>query len=153
MRNRIRNARLALATAAFIAGSIGTAFAQAPASSTLPPAVKKAFETTYPGASISATAQQADGSRTLVRVDSVDKGRRRIVLYDTSGAVVEVAEQVEEKDLPKPVADAMHSHPRAIYVSGMKVRRGTNVEYQLTVRGSRKTAMVAKPDGTVLSFK
>ena len=153
MRNRIRNARLALATAAFIAGSIGTAIAQAPASSALPPAVKKAFETTYPGASISATAQQADGSRTLVRVDSVDKGRRRIVLYDASGAVVEVAEQVEEKDLPKPVADAMHSHPRAIYVSGMKVTRGANVEYQLTLRGSRKTAMVAKPDGTVLSFK
>jgi hypothetical protein len=153
MRNRIRNARLALATAAFIAGSIGTAFAQAPASSALPPAVKKAFETTYPGASISATAQQADGSRTLVRVDSVDKGRRRIVLYDTSGAVVEVAEQVEEKDLPKPVADAMHSHPRAIYVSGMKVTRGANVEYQLTVRGTRKTAMVTKPDGTVVSFK
>lgn len=153
MRNRIRNARLAWATAAFIAGSIGTAIAQAPASSALPPAVKKAFETTYPGASISATAQQADGSRTLVRVDSVDKGRRRIVLYDTSGVVVEVAEQVEEKDLPKPVADSMHSHPRAIYVSGMKVTRGANVEYQLTVRGSRKTAMVAKPDGTVLSFK
>ena len=142
-----------LATAALIVGSIGTAIAQAPASNALPPAVKKAFETTYPGASVSATAQQADGSRTLVRVDSVDKGRRRVVLYDTSGAVVEVAEQVEEKDLPKPVADAIHSHPRAIYVSGMKVTRGANVEYQLTVRGSRKTAMVAKPDGTVLSFK
>jgi hypothetical protein len=75
------------------------------------------------------------------------------VLYDASGAVVEVAEQVEEKDLPKPVADAMHSHPRAIYVSGMKVTRGASVEYQLTVRGTRKTAMVAKPDGTVVSFK
>ena len=28
-----------------------------------------------------------------------------------------------------------------------------SVEYQITVRGSRKTEMVAKADGTVLSFK
>ena len=131
----------------FVAPSIATASAQAATSSasSVPPAVKKAFEQAYPGATISGTAQQTEGNRTLVRVDSVDKGRRRLVLYDASGTVVEVAEQVEEKDLPKPVADAMHSHPRAIYVSGMKVTRGASVEYQLTVRGTRKTAMVASP--------
>jgi len=33
------------------------------------------------------------------------------------------------------------------------VTRGTTVEYHLTLKGSRKTAMVVKPDGTVLSFK
>ena len=144
-----------LVWAFFVAPSIATASAQAATSSasSVPPAVKKAFEQAYPGATISGTAQQTEGNRTLVRVDSVDKGRRRLVLYDASGTVVEVAEQVEEKDLPKPVADAMHSHPRAIYVSGMKVTRGASVEYQLTVRGTRKTAMVAKPDGTVVSFK
>jgi hypothetical protein len=38
-------------------------------------------------------------------------------------------------------------------VSGFKVTRGSTVEYRLTVRGTRKTAMVAKPDGTVVSFK
>jgi hypothetical protein len=86
-------------------------------------------------------------------VDSVDKGRRRVVLYETGGSVIEVAEQVDEKDLPKPVADAMHSHPRAIYGTGMKVTRGGVVEYHLTVRGTRKTAMIARPDGTVVSFK
>ena len=151
--DRIRIGLLALATAVLVTLS-ATAFAQAPTSSAaLPPAVKKAFDAAYPGATISATTSQAEGSRTLIRVDSVDKGRRRVLLYDASSAVVEVAEQVEEKDLPKPVADAMHSHPRAIYVSGMKVTRGGSVEYQLTVRGTRKTAMVAKPDGTVLSFK
>jgi hypothetical protein len=139
----------------FVVVAIAAASAQIPASSasSLPPAVRKAFEQAYPGAAISGTAQHTEGNRSLVRVDSVDKGRRRVVLYDASGAVVEVAEQVEEKDLPKPVADAMHSHPRAIYVSGMKVTRGASVEYQLTVRGTRKTAMVAKPDGSVVSFK
>ena len=88
-----------------------------------------------------------------MRVDSIQSGKRRIVLYDVNGTVIELAEQVEEKDLPAPVAAAMHSHPRAIYGSGMKVTRGGTVEYRLTVRGTRKTAMVAKPDGTVVSFK
>jgi hypothetical protein len=60
---------------------------------------------------------------------------------------------VLEKDLPKPVAAAMHSHPRAIFVSASKVTRGGTVEYQLTLKGTRKTAMVVKPDGTVVSFK
>ena len=78
---------------------------------------------------------------------------RRSALYDANGVAIEVAEQVEEKELPQPVAAAMHSHPRAIYVSGVKVTRGSTVEYRLTVRGTRKTAMVAKPDGTVISFK
>ena len=87
------------------------------------------------------------------KVESVVNGRRHVVLYDAAGKVIEVADEVQEKELPKPVADAMHSHPRAIYASGMKVTRGTRVEYRLTVRGTRKTSMVARPDGTVVSFK
>jgi hypothetical protein len=137
---------------AFIVALTTVSFAQAPAA-TLPPAVKLAFEKAYPGATISSATQERDGSRAAFRVDSAQHGKRRSVLYDANGAVIEVAEQVEEKELPPPVAAAMHSHPRAIYVSGFKVTRGGSVEYRLTVRGTRKTAMLAKPDGTVISFK
>lgn len=82
-----------------------------------------------------------------------DQGGRGSLPSDATENVVEVVESVQEKDLPGPVADAMHSHPRASYVSGTKVTRGGEVEYRLTVRGTRKTAMVVKPDGTVMSFK
>jgi hypothetical protein len=127
---------------------------QVPANgASLPPAVKNVFDKAYPGATISSVTQERDSNRTLFRVDSVHQGKKRSVLYDAGGAAIEVAEQVEEKELPQPVAAAMHSHPRAIYVSGMKVTRSGSVEYRLTVRGTRKTAMVAKPDGTVVSFK
>ena len=139
-------------TLALIVALSTVAFAQAPVAR-LPLAVKTAFEKAYPGATISSATQERDGSRTVFRVDSTQSGRRRTVLYDASGGVIEVAEQVDEKELPAPVASAMHSHRRAIYVSGLKVTRGSDVEYRLTVRGSRKTAMVAKADGTVVSFK
>ena len=127
----------------------------APASKTpsVPPAVTKAFQQAYPTATITATKQERDKERTLFRVESTDNGRRRSVLYDTNGKVIEVGDQVEEKELPRPVFDAIHAHRRAIFVSAMKVTRGTYVEYRITVRGSRRTAMVARPDGTVLSFE
>ena len=137
---------------AFMIALTTVSFAQAPAA-TLPPAVKTAFEKAYPGATIASATQERDGSRTAFRVEGTQNGKRRSALYDGSGGVIEVAEQVDEKELPQPVAAAMHSHRRAIYVSGLKVTRGGGVEYRLTVRGSRKTAMVAKPDGTVVSFK
>jgi len=102
-------------------------------------------------------AQTANAARSSLsaekKVETVVNGRRHVVLYDAAGKVAEVSDEVLEKELPKPVAAAMHSHPRAIYVSGWKVTRGSSVEYRLTVRGTRKTAMVAQPDGTVLSFK
>ena len=144
-----------LTTSALVVLIASAVFAQAPASPTpqLPPAVLRAFQQAYPSASISSSASARDRDRAVFRIESVDKGRLRTVLYDTSGALIEVAEHLEEKDLPRPVADAMHSHPRAIYVSGLKVTRGPDVEYRLTLRGTRKTAMVTKPDGTVVSFK
>ena len=141
-------------TIATLAVWAALALAQAPANAgSIPPEVKKAFEQAYPRATISAAAPQREGTRSLFRIDSVDGGRRRVVLYDAKGAVVEVADQVEERELPKPVLAAIRSHRRAIYVSGMKVTRGRNVEYRITVKGSRRTAMVAKPDGTVISFE
>jgi len=130
-----------------------TLAAAAQAQPAVPPAVTKAFQQAYPGAAISTTAQEHEGNRPVFRVDGVHNGKRRIVLYEAGGTAIETAEQVDEKELPKPVAAAMYSHPRAIYVSGLKVTRGGNVEYRLTFRGTRKTAMIAKPDGTVISFK
>ena len=76
-----------------------------------------------------------------------------MTLTADEAASVEVREPVEEKDLPGPVAAAMRARPRAIYVSGLKVTRGEDVEYHLTLRGTRRTAMVVRPDGTVLSFQ
>ena len=131
------------------------ALSQAPAGKppSLPSAVTTAFQQAYPTATISSTKQERDKDRTLFRVEGTDKGRRRSLLYDSNGKVIEAGEQVEEKQLPRPVFDAIHAHRRAIFVSAMKVTRGSHVEYRITVRGSRRTAMVAKPDGTVLSFE
>jgi hypothetical protein len=156
----MRKSTIARLVGVMVAAGLGAALtagasAQAPSSPTtsLLPAILKAFEQAYPGATISATSQERHNGKTAVRVQSVDKGRRRSVLYEPGGAVIEVAEQIEEKELPAPVAAAMRSHPRAIFVSATKVTRGGTVQYQLLLRGTRKTTLIARPDGTVVSFK
>ena len=153
MRGSTIRRHLVTATAIVMLAAAATTFAQSNGAASPPPAVKKAFEQSYAGATISSVTQTRDGNQSVFRVDRTDKGRRRVVLYEPGGRAVEVSEEVMERDLPKPVADAMHSHPRAIYGSGWKVTRGASVEYRLTVKGTRKTAMIAKPDGTVLSFR
>jgi Peptidase propeptide and YPEB domain len=156
MRHAIRRMALAL-TVVVVVVSGATGQAQKPSSAarpaTLPAEAMKAFKQAYPDASITTTLQDTVNGRTVFRVDSIDKDRRRVVVYDARGAVLQVAEQVEEQELPPPVAAAMHSQPGAIFVSAMKVTEGKTTEYRLTLRGSRRTAMVVKPDGTVLSFK
>jgi len=142
----------AVAAAAILLSSVLLAQASNPAA-VLPANVAKAFQQAYPCATISSVVNQKDNNRTAYRIESVDEGRKRALLYEANGSLIEVADHVEEKELPAPVAAAMHSHRRAIYVSGLRVSRGGSVEYRLTVRGSRKTAMVVHPDGTVLSFK
>lgn len=152
--NRQSFPRTLAAVVAAVVLAASPAWAQAPgAASSLPPAVQKAFAQAYPAATIRAVSPAQDGGRPVHRIESVEKGRTRTVLYAANGTLVQVAEQVTERDLPAPVAAAMHSHPRAIFVSGLKVTRNGAVHYELTLRGTRKTAMVAKPDGTVVSFK
>ncbi len=156
MRTMIQHAAARLVAVAGVAILLSTVLLAQNTSNpaaTLPASVAKAFQQTYPSATISTVVNEIDNNRSAYRIESVDQGRRRAILYEANGSLIEVADQVEEKELPAPVAAAMHSHRRAIYVSGLKVSRGGSVEYRLTLRGSRKTVMVVKPDGTVLSFK
>ena len=148
--------RSIIALALALGLALGTQLtAQSPAAQTtsMPPAVLKAFQQAYPGATITSASPARDQDRSAFRIESDDKGRRRSVLYDPGGAVIELAEQVHETDLPAPVVAELHEHPRATYVTGFKVTRGASVEYRLTLRGTRKTALVVKPDGTVVSFQ
>jgi hypothetical protein len=150
----------ALTGAAFILAAalmvMDAAFAQTTGERTVavPPIVLKAFQQAYPGATVSGAMQEREGSRTVIRVNGVAKGGRNVsLLYDPNGTVVQIAEQVAELEVPAPVLAAMRAHRRAIFVAATRVTRGPTVEYHLTVRGSRRTRMVAKEDGTVISFQ
>lgn len=119
----------------------------------LPSPVLAAFQKSYPSATINRVNTERDGSGMAFRIDATDKGQRRVLLYSLAGSVIEASEQVIEKDLPKPVLDAMRAHRKAVFVKGMKITRSLTTYYELTLRGTRKTTMVVRPDGSVASFK
>lgn len=149
---------LVLAASVLLIAGASLSLAQVPGAPTgaardLPTPVLNAFEKAYPNATISAASQERQDGKIAFRVECQDKGRRRALVYDINGSILEAAEQVDEKDLPQPVAAAMHSHPRAVFVRGMKITRGPIVQYELVLRGTRKTTMLVKPDGAVVSFK
>jgi hypothetical protein len=119
----------------------------------LPSPVLAAFQKSYPNATINSVNTERDGSSMAFRIDATDKGLRRVLLYSLAGSVIESSEQVSEKELPKPVLDAIRSHKKAVFVKGMKITRSLTTHYELTLRGTRKTTMVVRPDGSVVSFK
>lgn len=145
-----------LACALLLVASVASA--QAPASPQgavrdLPSTVVAAFEKAYPAATITDASQERQEGKVAFRVDALEKGRHIAVTYAVDGSVIESAEQVDEADLPKAVVDAVRSYPKAKFVKGMKVTRGVNVNYELTLRGTRKALMIVKPDGAVVSLK
>ena len=81
------------------------------------------------------------------------QGRRRVVLYDANGKTSRSAEQVEEKELPRPVfdADSFASARHLCQRDEGDARRQRGISPH-RARHPR-TAMVAKPDGTVISFE
>jgi hypothetical protein len=144
--------------AAFALFLAAVALAQVPAAPQgpardLPSPVLAAFQKSYPNATINSVDTERDGGNMAFRVDATDKGLRRVLLYSLAGSVIEASEQVSEKDLPKPVVDAMRSHRKAVFLKGMKITRSVTTYYELTLRGTRKTTMVVRPDGSVVSFK
>lgn len=149
---------IVVAACGFLLTMAPAAFGQAPAAPegaarALPSTVLTAFEKAYPGAVITGASQARQDGRIAFRVEAQDKGRRRVLVYDLQGTVLEAAEQADEKDLPTPVVAALHEKPNVVYVRGMKITRGLAVHYELTVRGTRKTTMIVKPDGSVVSFR
>ena len=79
----------------------------------LPSTVLSAFEKACPGASITSASQERQNEKIVFRVEALDKGRRRVRVYDPTGGLVEAAEQVDEPDLPAPVADAIRAQAKA----------------------------------------
>ncbi len=151
--------RCSLAAAVALAALVGTVpvSAQAPPLRTgpsreLPSTVIAAFEKGYPAATITAASTERKDGKMAFRLEAQDRGRRRVLVYDLKGEVIEAAEQVDEADLPPAVAATIRQH-RASYVRGMRVTQGAIVRYELMLRGTRKATMVLKEDGTVITTR
>src|ERR1700674_4722743 len=77
----------------------------------LPPAVEKTAAAQSEGATIKGFSQETENGQTFYEAEMMVNGHSKDVLIDTSGAVVEVEEQVPLDFLPSPVQDGLKTKP------------------------------------------
>ncbi len=119
----------------------------------LPRAVDSAAAVESRGASIRGFAEEREHGRTYYEAELLVRGHHKDVLLDSSGAVVEVEEQVALDSLPAAVKAALitRARPGRIVMVESLTKRGRLVAYEATVvtAGKRREIQVG-PDGTPL---
>ena len=110
----------------------------------LPSAIKTAFETAYPKATIKNVSMEKEDGEIRYEVESIDGTLARDLIYRADGTVVEMEEGLAEADLPQPVRDAVAAkYPKGKILKAEKLTRGTTVSYELRVKAGGKTHEVS----------
>jgi hypothetical protein len=73
----------------------------------VPAAVRKAFQTAYPKATIQGCAKEVEDGKTAYEISSTEGKTRRDILYYEDGKLILVEEAIDTADLPKPVQQVL----------------------------------------------
>lgn len=116
------------------------------ARSALPPRVEQAVTAQSIGASIRGFSEEREHGQTYYEAQMVLAGRTKDVLFDTSGAVVEVEEQVALESLPPSVRNALTERAKTGTITKVEslVKQGRLVafEAQVTTKGQASEVQV-----------
>jgi uncharacterized membrane protein YkoI len=122
----------------------------------LPPAVEKTVVSQSQGAAIKGFSQEKENGQTYYEAEMNLNGHSKDVLIDTTGAVVEVEEQVALDSLPAAVKDGLKAKAGAGKI--LKVESLTKhdklVAYEAKVQtGGKKTEIQVDPAGKALDHE
>jgi Putative beta-lactamase-inhibitor-like, PepSY-like len=122
----------------------------------LPPAVEKAVASQSQGATIKGFSQEQENGQTYYEAEMTVSGHSKDVLFDASGTVVEVEEQVSLDSLPAAVKDGLQT--KAGQGKILKVESITKhdklVAYEAKVQsGGKKSEIQVGPDGKPLDHE
>jgi hypothetical protein len=121
----------------------------------IPAEVMAAFTAKYPTAEIKGQEKQVREKVAFYQIESVDSGKSRDVLFQSDGALVEVAEGVEESQLPDNIQKALKDkYPEGEISGATCVTRGTHIEYEVAIQvGKKTTEVVVNLAGKVFPVK
>ena len=122
----------------------------------LPPAVEKTVAAVSQGATIKGLSEEAENGQTLYESEMIVNGHGKDVNIDSSGAVVEVEEQVEMDSLPAAVKEGLEANAgkgKIIKVESIS-KHDKLVAYEAQVRtDGKKSEIQVGPDGKPLEHK
>ena len=123
----------------------------------LPKEVTAAIQKRFSGHEIQSAAKEADDGKVLYEVILNKDGKKTEVSLTAAGVITEIEEQLEAKDLPKPVAKALEDKfPKATYEkieSEIKVVDGKETlegyEVKLVDQNKKRWEVEILPDGKI----
>jgi uncharacterized membrane protein YkoI len=117
----------------------------------LPPAVQKAVPAETKGAEIKGYNQETEKGKTFYEVETVLNGKSRDLLFDASGALVEVEEEVALDSIPSAAKAAIEKRAASGKVDKVEsVTKGQSVSYEaeITSKTGKRSEVAVKADGS-----
>ena len=118
--------------------------------SDLPPAVQKAIEVQTKDAEIKGFSTETEKGKTFYEAETRFNGHGRDLLFDKTGALVEVEEETPIDSIPAPARNAIQKKAGDGRVHKVEmVTSGSSVSYEAEiVRNGKKSEFAVKSDGT-----
>jgi uncharacterized membrane protein YkoI len=119
--------------------------------SDLPPAVQKAIQEHTNGAEIKGFSTETEKGKTFYEAETRLNGHDRDLLFDKTGALVEVEEETALDAIPTPARSAIQRKAAGGKVLEVQaVTRGGSVSYEAEIeKNGKKSEFAVKPDRTV----
>lgn len=115
----------------------------------LPPAVQKAVQAQTKGTKVKGLSKEVENGKTFYEVETFVNGRGRDLLLDTTGAVVEMEEEVALDSIPAPAKAAIEKGAGGGKIKKVEMlTKGQSVSYEAAIiKGGKKFEVVVKADG------
>lgn len=117
----------------------------------LPPAVRTAVGEQTRNATVVGLSRETENRRTLYEVETRVNGKSRDLLFDKTGAVVEVEEEVDLASIPAAARAAIEKRAAGATVRKVEtLARGSRVSYEATLetKSGKRTEIAVNADGS-----
>jgi uncharacterized membrane protein YkoI len=117
----------------------------------LPPAVRSAVAEQTKGATLIGITKEVEKGKTMYEVETKVDGRTRDLMFDKTGAMVTVEQEIDLATLPAAAKDAIEKKAAGAEIKKVEsVTEGSKVSYEATFSRKGKTSEFAvNADGSV----
>jgi hypothetical protein len=118
----------------------------------LPPAVRQSVDKETKGATLRGLSRETEKGRVYYEAETTVDGRNRDILFNESGNVVEIEEQVSLENVPAGVRTAIEKYAAGGKVLNVEsVTRDNTTSYEAQVqKAGKKSEVKVSSEGTVL---
>lgn len=120
----------------------------------LPAKVKDAVKAKFPGGELVKASKEIDDGVVFFEVGIKNKGQTIEVTVNEGGQIVEIEYQIDAKDLPKAVTEALNTKYGALkFEKAEDIVKGDKKYYEVLIahaNGARKTEVQIDKDGKIL---